>query len=81
MTRLEELEQRLINNILTNSEKEIVRIELLTKNNIKNGFYLYRPIVKIDGINYACLSIKVNKVTVKNDIDLGSLKVTSKIVN
>jgi hypothetical protein len=40
---------------------KVVKVNLISKNNKKNGFYLYRPIVEYNGDYYWCESIKANK--------------------
>jgi hypothetical protein len=56
---------------------KIAKINLMSKNNVKNGFYLYRPIVEIDGKFYFCESIKTSSPM--KDIDKYTLKVTREI--
>ena len=43
----------------------VFKANLLTKNNTKNGFYLYAPIVEIKGRYFICKSIKT-KIPTKN---------------
>ena len=40
---------------------ELVKTSLISKNNVKNGFYLYSPIVKIEGDYWFCDSIKTRQ--------------------
>lgn len=48
---------------------KIVKLNLLTKNNKQNGFYVYSPIVKIDGKYYYCESIKSSSKLKISDIN------------
>jgi hypothetical protein len=40
---------------------QLVKLQLISNNNKKNGFYLYSPIVKIDNEYFRCESIKTDK--------------------
>ena len=40
---------------------ELVKTNLISKNNTKNGFYLYAPIVKLNGEYFFCESIKTEQ--------------------
>ena len=59
---------------------ELVKIELMSKNNKQRGSYLYMPIVLIEGEYYRCSCIKTDKVIKKSDVELNTLSVTSKIL-
>ena len=56
---------------------KLVKLNLMSKNNVQNGFYLYRPIVMIDGNFFFCESIKTNSVI--NTVDNSQLKITRQI--
>jgi len=56
---------------------KIAKLNLMSKNNVKNGFYLYRPIVIIDGKYFFCESIKSNSVL--KTVDNSQLKITREI--
>jgi hypothetical protein len=57
----------------------IVKIQLMSKNNLQRGSYLYSPIVEIDGKYYRCHSVKTTKPVSKKDIDIASLKISTEI--
>jgi hypothetical protein len=40
---------------------KLVKLDLISKNNKKNGFYLYVPIVEKNGEFFWCESVKTNK--------------------
>lgn len=48
---------------------EIINIKNYVKNGSKLGFYLYIPVVKIDGVYWTCESIKSKTVLKKKTID------------
>ncbi|MFA5299493.1 MAG: hypothetical protein WC389_14990 [Lutibacter sp.] len=55
---------------------QLVKLDLISKNNIKNGFYLYIPIVKIENCFYWCESLKVKTVLKPQDVSIKDLKIT-----
>lgn len=58
---------------------ELIKLDLISKNNIKNGFYLYIPIVKVENKYFWCESIK-SKNTLKTDkVSITELKITKEI--
>jgi len=58
---------------------EIVNIQLVSKNNKKNGIYLYRIVVKKDGLYYFCGSIMNDGPIKAKDIDVNSLVIGREI--
>lgn len=58
---------------------ELIKLQLNTKNNKKNGFYLYTPIVKKDNLYYWCESIKTDKVLKPQDVSIEDLKIRREI--
>jgi hypothetical protein len=40
---------------------ELIKLNLISKNNVRNGFYLYAPIVKVNGKYFFCESIKTTQ--------------------
>lgn len=42
---------------------QLIKTNLISKNNKKLGVYLYRPIVMVNGLYYWCKSIKCTKPT------------------
>jgi len=57
----------------------LVKLQLFSKNNLKNGFYLYCPIVKIEDKFFWCKSIKTNRVTKTSEINTKELQITREI--
>jgi len=57
----------------------IVKIDLASKNNKQNGFYLYIPIVEVNGKYFWCESIKTNRVMTVKDIEPCSLFIKREI--
>lgn len=58
---------------------ELIKLDLASKNNVQNGFYLYIPIVKVGGSYFRCNSIKSDKVLKANDISIESLVISKEI--
>jgi len=58
---------------------KVIKTNLITKNNIKNGFYIYKPIVEVDGKFWFCESIKVSSPINENNIHDYQLKITREI--
>jgi hypothetical protein len=42
---------------------QLIKSNLISKNNKKTGVYLYKPIVKLNGLYFWCESIKTSKPT------------------
>jgi len=61
------------------SELKIFKLDLYSKNNKKNGFYLYTPIVFGGGSYYWCESIKSDKVLKANEVNVYSLVIKREI--
>lgn len=61
------------------SELKVYKLQLNSKNNRKNGFYLYTPIVYGGGSYYWCESIKSDKVLKVKDVNVYSLVITREI--
>lgn len=59
--------------------KNLVKTNLSSKNNVKNGFYLYCPIVEINGEYFYCESIKTKQPVKTFNSD--ELKITRQIPN
>lgn len=75
-TDLKKLEKKLENK----SRMTIVKLDLISKNNRKNGIWLYMPIVEKDGRYYRCESILSRDGTLKKDqVNPETVKVTSEI--
>lgn len=64
----------------TKNMKTLHSIQLATKNNKKNGFYLYIPIVKIGNDFYRCKSIKTKNIIKACDLDVNYVEITSLIL-
>jgi len=56
---------------------ELIKLDLISKNNKKNGFYLYVPIVLIRGDYYRCNTIKSIVVLRKEDVNIDGMITTS----
>ncbi len=61
-------------------EAQIVKLDLMSKNNKQRGSYLYMPIVLIEGEYFRCKSIKSHFVIRKQDVSLSQIYPTSKIL-
>ncbi len=57
----------------------IVKVQLFSKNNKARGWYLYMPIVEVDGKYFRCESVKTFRVITKNDLNVADLKITREI--
>lgn len=64
---------------LNRMNPQIVKLDLMSKNNRQRGSYLYMPIVLIDGEYFRCKSILSQFVLRKEDISLSQVYPTSKI--
>jgi len=58
---------------------KLIKLILQTKNNKRNGIYLYSPIVEINGRYFYCESIKANKVLKQDQINISTIKPTREI--
>lgn len=57
----------------------IYKLQLISKNNLSRGSYLYMPIVEDGGKYFFCNSIKTAKVTRAAEIPLASITVRREI--
>ena len=58
---------------------ELIRLSLISINNVKNKVYFYSPIIKVDNKYFWCKSIKSNNIVKLKDIVLKDLEVKREI--
>lgn len=58
---------------------ELIKFDLMSKNNKDRGSYFYTPIVKIGNDYFRCRHIRATHPLKKADIDISYLQVSSKI--
>lgn len=57
----------------------LVKLDLITKNNKQNGFYIYSPIVKIGESYHWCETIKSENILKLKNVDISKLIIKREI--
>ncbi len=58
---------------------ELIKLDLISRNNKQNGWYMYCPIVKSEGKYYRCKSIKSNCILKKENVNVKAFIISSEI--
>lgn len=58
---------------------KVVKLQLMSKNNLQRGSYLYSPIIQVAGEYWRCSSIRSTGILKLKNVDVTECKISTKI--